>query len=95
MVEAKLYIEGGGSKSKALGISFRQGWRKFFEAAEVHNIKIVHGGGREQTFRKFKKATEKPSSGVTHMLLVDSESSVDEGNSAWKHLENRDKFPDI
>lgn len=92
MVEAKLYIEGGESKSKALGISFRQGWRKFFEAAEVHNIKIVHGGGREQTFRKFKRATEKPSSGTIPMLLVDSESSVDEGNSAWKHLKKNDNW---
>ena len=86
MVEAKLYIEGGGSKSKALGISFRQGWRRFFEAAEVHNIKIVHGGGREQTFRKFKRATEELSYGIVPMLLVDSESAVDEGTSAWEHL---------
>lgn len=92
MVGAKLYIEGGGSKSKALGISFRQGWRKFFEAAEVHNIKIVHGGGREQTFRKFKKATEEVSSGMLPMLLVDSESPVDEGSSVWKHLLKNDNW---
>lgn len=92
MVEAKLYIEGGGSKSKALGISFRQGWRKFLEAAEVHNVKIVHGGGREQTFRKFKKAAEELPSGIVPLLLVDSEASVDERNSAWKHLEKNDNW---
>lgn len=92
MVEAKLYIEGGGSKSKALGISFRQGWRRFFEAAEVHNIKIVHGGGREQTFRKFKRATEELSYGIVPMLLVDSESAVDEGTSAWEHLKKNDNW---
>ena len=90
-MSAKLYIEGGGDGSKGQAARFRQGWNRFFEKAGVGaRVKIVRGGGRDQTFGRFVTAVSEPSTGGLPILLVDSESAVQDGHSVWQHLKERD-----
>ena len=91
MVSAKLYIEGGGDRSKSRATRFRQGWKRFFEKTGVGaRIKIVRGGGRDQTYDRFVTAISEPSTGDLPILLVDSESAVQDGHSVWQHLKEQD-----
>ena len=93
MVTAKLYIEGGGEE-KYLRISFREGWKEFFEKAGVGGkTKIVRGGGREQTYKRFSTAVLNTIPGTVPFLLVDSEDAVALGRSTWHHLLDRDNWP--
>lgn len=88
---AKLYIEGGGDRSKSQAARFREGWNRFFEKAGVDGrVKIVRGGGRNQTFDRFVTAASAPSPGDLPILLLDSESAVGDGHSVWEHLKERD-----
>ena len=87
---ATLYIEGGGER-KDLRMRFLKGWRIFFDAAGVGSrTKIVRGGGRQQTFKRFKSAVRGRSADTLPLLLVDSEGPVQAGNSPWLHLQARD-----
>ena len=43
-----VYIEGGGD-GRSLRARFREGWRQFLQSAGAGRVKIVRGGGREQT----------------------------------------------
>lgn len=88
---AKLYIEGGGDRSKSQAARFREGWNRFFENAGVGGrVTIVRGGGRSQTFNRFSAAVSHPRAGTIPILLVDSESAVRDGHSVWQHLKERD-----
>ncbi len=90
MVTATLYIEGGG-EGRELGARFREGWNEFFKSAGVGSkIKIVRGGGRDQTFDRFTTAIKDDSPNMISLLLVDSEGPVAAGNSVWQHLYARD-----
>lgn len=92
MVTAKLYIEGGG-EDKFLRISFREGWKEFFEKAGVGNkTDIVRGGGREQTYKLFSAAVSNFVPGTIPFLLVDSEGPVTPGLSTWRHLNDCDRW---
>ena len=88
---AKLYIEGGGD-SKALRARFREGWRTFFEASglSMRMPRVVQGGSRQHTFRRFVTEVAAPTKEFVPLLLVDSEDSVRKNHSAWRHLKNRD-----
>ena len=84
---ATLYVEGGGD-GRSLRGRFREGWREFFRSAGVDGrVKIVRGGGREQTFRRFATAA---ASGGAALLLVDSEEPVAAKHTIWQHLGARD-----
>lgn len=88
---AKLYIEGGGDGSKSQAARFREGWNRFFEKAGVgRRVRIVRGRGRDQTYDRFVTAVSEPSTGDLPILLVDSESAVQDGHSVWQHLKERD-----
>ncbi len=87
-----VYVEGGGDgRSRA---RFRKGWRKFLERAPgVGRVKIVPGGGREQTFQRFADAVTAAGPRAAVLLLVDSEGPVAEGRTVWEHLGARDRWP--
>jgi hypothetical protein len=89
-VSVKLYIEGGG-EGQLLDTLFRQGWKKFFEAAGLAGKMpgVVRGQGRAQTFDLFTTAIAHPRGGALPLLLVDSEEPVEAGHSVWQHLEAR------
>ena len=95
MVTAKLYIEGGG-EGRELEIRFRKGWQTFFDAAGVGGqTKVVRGGGRQQTFKRFTSAVRDHRGDTLPLLLVDSEGPVQPGHSPWQHLWARkdDRWP--
>lgn len=92
MVTATLYIEGGG-EGRELGARFREGWNEFFKSAGVGSkTKIVRGGTRQQTFRRFATAVKGFQPNAVPLLLVDSEGPVAVGNSVWQHLHTRDSW---
>ena len=90
MVTATLYIEGGGS-GRSLEIRFRKGWKAFFNAAGVGaRTKVVRGGSRDDTFKRFKSAVRDHREDVLPLLLVDSEGKVQSGHTPWQHLLAKD-----
>ena len=87
---ATLYVEGGG-EGKDLRMRFLEGWRTFFHAAGVGGqAKIVRGGSRVATFKRFRSAVRDPRGNELPLLLVDSEGAVQSGHSPWQHLLARD-----
>ena len=87
-----VYVEGGGD-GRSLGVRFREGWRQFLERAPgVGRVKIVRGGGRDQTFRRFATAVAAAGPRAAVLLLVDSEGPVAEGRTVWEHLGARDRW---
>lgn len=90
-MSVKLYVEGGG-EGHLLDTLFRQGWKRFFEAAGLAGKmpSVVRGQGRTQTLDLFATAVVHPRGGALPLLLVDSEDPVEEGHSVWQHLEVRD-----
>lgn len=88
---AVLYIEGGG-ENRRLGAQFRKGWNAFFTRAGLGGRmpRVIRGGSREETFGRFTTALDDSKVGTVPLLLVDSESRVEEANSVWQHLEKRD-----
>ena len=63
----------------------------FFDAAGVgRRTKIVRGGGRQQTYKRFTSAVRDHRGATLPLLLVDSEGPVQAGNSPWLHLQARD-----
>ena len=90
MVTATLYVEGGGD-GRSLRARFREGWSGFFQSAGLGGrVKIVRGGGREQTFNRFAHAVTSGGPAASVLLLVDSEGPVTPGSSVWRHLQDRD-----
>ena len=87
---ATLYVEGGGD-GRSLRARFREGWSGFFRSAGLGGrVKIVRGGGREQTFARFAAAIAPRGSGEVALLLVDSEGPVAPGVTIWQYLHARD-----
>ena len=93
MVRVRLFVEGGGP-GEMPDKTFRQAWRKFFEAAELAGKlpKVVRGESRNETFDKFKTAIQKRATDEVVLLLVDSEGPVVADHGAWQHLLNRDNW---
>lgn len=86
-----VYIEGGGD-GRSLRARFREGWRQFLQSAGAGRVKIVRGGGREQTFQRFAAAVTAVGPRAAILLLVDSEGPVAEGRAVWEHLGVRDRW---
>ena len=93
-VRVRIYIEGGGDNNQALERLFRRSWSQFFRAAKLdrHAPRIVRGGAREQTFRRFRNALRSSGPDDLPLLLVDSEASVDPTHGVWWHLQARDRW---
>lgn len=90
MVKLTIYIEGGGD-GRDLERRFRRGWGKFLAATGVgRRPKIVRGGARAQTFKRFATAVAGDGADRLPILLVDSEAAVDEGQTVWGHLAAND-----
>lgn len=90
-MKIKLYIEGGGD-SALQDTLFREGWRTFFQKADLAGRmpRIIRGGGRNATFDAYQTAVRTKKSDELPLLLVDSEDLVSQGNAAWTHLTARD-----
>lgn len=86
MVEARLYVEGGGD-SKVLHSACRRGFSEFLRKAGLQGSmpRIVACGGRRQAFDDFCTAVKQKKIAV---LLVDSEVLVTDV-SPWRHLLSR------
>lgn len=93
MVSVKLYVEGGG-EGQINHESFRQGWIGFLRRAGLvgRMPQVIPGGGREQTFDKFRTALQIRRPDEIPILLVDSEERVAAGQSAWEHLQGQDNW---
>lgn len=87
-----IYIEGGG-EGQLYDVIFRKAWSHFFRKAgfEGRMPRIVRGGGRDETFRRFRIKINEGRPGEAPLLLVDSEAPVQPGHSARQHLEERDR----
>ncbi len=85
----KLYVEGGGD-SNPLRTECRKGFSAFLEKAGLKGRmpRIVACGSRNDAYDSFVTAVSK---GESAMLLVDSESAVEECNTGrpWQHLLQR------
>ena len=85
-----IYIEGGGN-SKSLKTEMSIGFTKLLENCGLRGRmpRLVRGGGRKQTYDKFKTAFENALHGDLILLLVDSEDPVSDVNRTWEHLRRR------
>lgn len=90
-MSAKVYVEGGGDRNKALKAECRRAFKSLFEKAGLAGrLPSVHpGGGRKQTYDDFCTAFNNPRNRDFVALLVDSEDPVGNGVGPWTHLQNR------
>ncbi len=89
-MKVKLYIEGGG-ESRSLHINCREGFRKLLERAgfadRMPSTRAC--GSRNDAYDDFKTALSAAGPDQYPVLLVDSESPVEQPTS-WQHLQARD-----
>lgn len=88
----KLYVEGGSQDSALERSLCRQAFSKFFAADPDLKGKLprtVPCGGRKAAFDAFLTATKNPKAGEIALLLVDSETAVEDGRTPWEHLKSR------
>ncbi len=84
-----IFAEGGNDSAsttklrKAFGIFFQ----KLMPDRETPTV--LPCKGRSTTFRQFCKAIKNPTQGHHYFLLVDAEAPIEQGTSAWDHLNNR------
>lgn len=91
-MSAIIYIEGGGDHNENLATQFRRSWKKFFEAADLQgNLpRVVRGGSRDDTFKRFASAVRHPEPKRLPLLLVDSEDAINAEQSVWSFLQIHD-----
>ena len=91
MVSVSIYIEGGGDSAK-LDKTFRAAWMNLFTSAGLAGRlpTVVRCGDRANALRRFSIAVREARDDVLPILLVDSEGPVEEGQSVWGHLQDRD-----
>ena len=89
MVKHIIYVEGGGKGYKNKRTECRRSFRLFFEKANIDKSQLLiePSGRRLDAFNRFVKHMKNNSEGVP-VLLVDSESSVDNINRPWDHLKS-------
>ena len=95
MVKVKIYIEGAGPGPEQ-STEFRQAWREFFVKSGLERLPaVVRGQSREKTWDLFQTAVRARKKDELPILLVDSETAVQSGHSAWLHLAKENwKRPD-
>ena len=91
MVNARIYIEGGGD-SKELHTRCREGFRRLLEALGFSGRmpRLVACGGRAATFDDFKTAHDNAASEAYVAMLIDSEDPIEDIEETWAHLKQRD-----
>lgn len=91
LVKVKIYVEGGGD-GKALKITCRKGFRELLEKAGFAERMpaIIACGGRASAYDDFKTAVSRSAEDPYPILLVDSESPVN--NEPWDHLKEQDNW---
>jgi hypothetical protein len=91
-VSATIFFEGGGA-TEATQSKCREGLSRYCAKLKPPSgrLRIVVGGGREQTFDKFKTAALNSRAGEVSVLLVDSEGPVT-ANSPVEHLHAHDNW---
>ena len=85
MVKIKIFIKGGSPHNghSSSNRRFREAWHKFLRAANLARLpRVIPGGGRGQTFDRFRNACLMQEEDVVPLLLVDSEGRVATGVSA-------------
>jgi len=89
-VTVTIFFEGGGDK-EATQSKCREGLSKYCAKLKPQGsrLRIVAGGGREQTFDKFRTASLNSRSGEASVLLVDSEGPL-MADTPVEHLRIRD-----
>ena len=87
----KLYVEGGAPDSSLDRSLCRQAFSKFFTAAGLEGRlpRTVPCGGRKAAYDAFVTAVNNPRPGDLPLLLVDSETAVQNGRTVWEHLKFR------
>ena len=90
-MNVKLYIEGGSKGSVAE--AFRAGWSSFFVKAGLRRKpRVVVGEDRAKAFDLYRTALRSRAADELPLLLVDSEEVPAPGQSAWAHLDARDRW---
>ncbi len=83
--KVRIYVEGGGD-SNALKQPLRQGFKKFLtEIDQKVSLSIIAGGGRGQTFERFRNAIEYYPQELS-LLLLDAEEAVSTGELPRQYL---------
>ena len=92
-MKVSVYVEGGGDR-RELQARCRKGFETFFSKAGLDGRmpKIVAGGARSETYKKFRTKVDSATENDFVVLLVDSEKPVADGDSSWKHLKRYDKW---
>jgi hypothetical protein len=90
-VVAKIYVEGAAQNSDSDRTHCRKAFKEFFSAAGLEGKlpQTVPCGGRQRAYDAFVNAVKNPQPGSLPLLLVDSETAVQEGRTAWEHLRTR------
>jgi len=90
-VTTKIYVEGGGHRSRTIAAACRAGFGKYFEKVVPVGAmpRIVACGSRSEAYRDFLKGLDDPKYERV-LLLVDAEAEVAGGDAAWTHLQKRD-----
>jgi hypothetical protein len=88
--KVEVYVEGGG-EGKDMKIRCREGFHKLLDRSGLKNKpRIIRGGSRNATFKKFETAVKFPNDSYP-VLLVDSEDILIKPDmDAWVHLQIRD-----
>ncbi|MHB1156605.1 MAG: DUF4276 family protein [Phycisphaerales bacterium] len=92
-MSVRIYIEGGGD-SKEQGIRLQRAFTKLFERMDFQGRMPSPrwGGGRDQTFDKFKTAHQVYNAQNFVAMLLDSEDPVSDIEATWEHLKKRDNW---
>ena len=87
----KLYVEGGAQDSALDRSLCRQAFSKFFAAAGLEGKlpRTVPCGGRKVAYDLFVTAVNNLKPNELPLLLVDSETAVQKGQTVWGHLKSR------
>ena len=90
MVNARIYLEGGGGKD--LNTRCREGFRKLLEKCGFSGRmpKLTACGSRNAAFDDFNTEHSYTSNNDCVFLLVDSEDPVPDIDKPWEHLSIRD-----
>ena len=93
MVNARLYIEGGGD-GKAGKSRCREGFRKLLEKCDFGGRmpSLIACGSRDSAYHRFNSAQEHGSTNGYVALLIDSEEPLSNINDTWEHLMRRDRW---
>ncbi|HEV2962000.1 MAG TPA: DUF4276 family protein [Candidatus Angelobacter sp.] len=91
-MSTKIYVEGGGNQQRTVK-ACRIAFSKYFEKVLPNGVKprIVVCGSGPKAFEDFKNSLGDPNY-QRILLLVDSETEVADGKTAWDHLHKLHKW---